>query len=345
MNRTIVHALLCLASTALFVPPHEALASQPTAATFGTALLPDDPQVSSQWHVSRIRLPQAWDLTQGSPEVVIAIVDSGVDPSHPDLAGKLLAGYNTADKNTRTADQYGHGTKMAGVAAARSNNGQGIAGVASLSPIMPLRVTDRAGRATSTAIAEGIVWAVDHGARVVNLSLEGVVRNAAIRTASEYAFRHGALVVAPSGNCGCFDPSPETPYILSVAATDEDDHLAPVSTTGAFVDIAAPGVNIPTTAMYGLYLGDSGTSLASAVVAGVAALMFSVNPALGPAEVTLLLEQTAVKLGEGPRSGNAGHGRVDAYAAVRAAAAYGADPSQAHVDAVSTGERDTLERR
>jgi thermitase len=289
---------------------------------FGPALLPNDPQFTSQWHLATIHAPQAWDITQGAPAAVIAIVDSGVDPHHPDLAGKLVPGYNSYDKSGNTADQFGHGTKMAGVAGARSNNGVGIAGVAGLSPIMPIRATDRAGRASSASIAKGIVWAVDHGARVVNISLQGVVKNAAIRTAAEYAFNHGALVVAPSGNCGCDEATPGSPFILSVSATDETDNAAYFSTTGAFVDISAPGANITTTTMYGLYLGDSGTSLASSVVAGVAALMFSANPALTPAVVKQLLQTTAFNPGGKGHDPRFGHGRVDAFAAVSAALAY-----------------------
>ena len=285
-------------------------------------------QQASAWHLAKIRAPQAWSLTPGSAEVVIAVVDSGVDPYHRDLAGKLVAGTNTNDKPAHTQDQFGHGTKVAGVVAARSNDGTGVAGVAGLSTIMPVRVTDRAGRAATANIAKGIVWAVDHGARVVNVSLDGVAGIAAVRTAAEYAFKHGVLVVAPSGNCGCVDPATETPYILSVSATDEADHVAALSTAGAFVDLAAPGVNIPTTAMYGLKVTDSGTSLASGVVAGVAALMFAANPALTPAVVTQLLEATAVNPGGRGRDPRIGHGRVDAFAAVSAAASYrGADVS------------------
>ena len=298
MTETLRNVLLCAVLAALWVPFGETWAAPR-----------DDPQLANSWHLKKIGLPKAWALSPGSPEVVVAIVDSGVDPHHPGLSGKLVAGFNTADKKNRTADQFGHGTKMAGVAS-----------VAGRSSIMPIRVTDRAGRATSAAIAQGIVWAVDHGARVVNLSLEGVVRNAAIRGAAEYAFNHGVLVVAPSGNCGCEDASAETPFILSVAATDENDRVATLSTTGPFVDLSAPGVNLTTTAMYGLYEDDTGTSLASAVVAGVAALMFSVNPALGPAEVTLLLQKTAVDFGGNRRATGAGTGRVDAFAAVSAAA-------------------------
>jgi subtilisin family serine protease len=292
---------------------------------------PDDPQYAQQWHLPKINAPQAWDLTRGSAEVVIAIVDSGVDPFHPDLAGKFVAGINTHphDKPANTADQFGHGTKMAGAAAALSNNGVGIAGLAPRARIMPIRVTDRAGSATAQSIAQGITWAADHGARVINVSMEGVIRNATVRSAAEYAFRHGALVVAPSGNCGCTDASSDTPYILSVSATDEHDRIVPSSTTGAFVDLAAPGENIPTTAMYGVYLSESGTSMASAVVAGVAALMVAANRDLTPAEVTELLQRTAVRPHGSGRDPRYGHGRVDAYAAVKAAADHrpGAHPA------------------
>jgi subtilisin family serine protease len=307
--------------------PTASCAAEMTAAfaargVFATALLPNDPQYSSQWHLARINAPKAWDLTQGAGGVVIAIVDSGVDPFHPDLAGKLVAGTNTLDRRASTADQFGHGTKMAGVAGAIGNNGVGIAGVAWKSPIMPIRAADRKGRATSASIAKGIVWAVDHGARVVNVSMDGVVRNAAIREAAEYAFNHGALVVAPSGNCSCTDPSAETPFILSVAATDENDRVIPSSTSGAFVDLSAPGDNILATTLFGLYGGESGTSMASAVVAGVAALMFSVNPELTPAAATELLQKTAVHPAGMGRDARYGHGRVDAFAAVGAAKAW-----------------------
>lgn len=286
------------------------------------SFVPNDPQYTSQWHLAQIRAPQAWTVSRGAPSAVIAIVDSGVDAHHPDLAGKLVAGLNTQDNSGATADQQGHGTKMAGVAAARSNNGVGIAGVAGDSPVMPMRATDRKGRATSATIAKAIVWAADHGARVVNLSLEGVIRSAAIREAAEYAYKHGALVVAPSGNCGCLSPVAETPYILSVGATDESDRVASFSTGGPFVDIAAPGTRIPTTAMFGLYVEDSGASVASAVVAGVASLMFAANPALTPEAAARILQETAFDPEHKGRDPYLGHGRVDAFAAVNAAKAW-----------------------
>lgn len=282
-------------------------------------------EVAGDWYVDKIHLPQAWQLTSGSPEIVIAIVDSGIDPHHPDLKGKLVAGYNAQEKNTNTSDQYGHGTKMAGVVAARVNQVVGTIGVARQSHIMPIRVTDRTGRARAATIASGLVWAVDHGARVINLSLEGVILNAEIRRAAEYAFRKGVLVVAPSGNCACVVNAEKSLFILSVAASDENDQLASLSTTGPFVSLLAPGVNITTTAMYGLHLADSGTSLASAVVTGVVALMLSVNPALSPDQLTKLLLETAANPAAGSNERGIGYRRVDAFAAVNAAKSYAQD--------------------
>ncbi len=289
---------------------------------FTPALTPDDPEYLGQWHLPLIGADQAWDLGQGSTNAVIAILDSGVDAAQPDFAGKLVAGYNTYNNTTDTSDAFGHGTEVTGVAAALTNNGVGVAGVAGDSPIMPVRVTDANGAATSASIANGIIWAADHGARVINLSFDGVVGNATITAAAEYATNHGVLVVAASGNCGCLDGQVETPYILSVSATDETDALAYFSSTGSYVDLSAPGTNIVTTAKFGLYLPDSGTSLASPVVAGVAAVMFGANSTLTPAAATELLETTAQDLGSAGYDTDFGYGRVDALAAVMAAINY-----------------------
>ena len=288
---------------------------------FEPALLPNDPQYASQWHLPQIQAPQAWDITQGSAAGVIAIVDSGVDPTHPELAGKLVPGYNFFDNNTNTADVTGHGTEVAGAAGAATNNSTGVAGVAGAAPIMPVRVTSATGSATAARIASGIIWAADHGARVINLSFNGMAGNATITSAAQYAHDHGALVVAAAGNCSCVDPTADNPYILSISATDEADGLAYFSSTGPLVDLAAPGNNIVTIGRFGAYTVDSGTSLASPVVAGVASLMFSANPSLTPALATQVLESTAVDLGAGGYDEGFGHGRVNALAAVSAAAA------------------------
>jgi subtilisin family serine protease len=289
---------------------------------FDPALVPNDTEYPSQWHLPQIQAPQAWDITQGSAGAVVAILDSGVEATHPDLVGKLVPGYNTYANSTDTSDAYGHGTEVAGATGALTNNGQGIAGVAGASPIMPVRVTDAAGRATSASIANGIIWATDHGARVINISFNGVAGNTTIQTAAEYAYNHGTLVVAASGNCGCLDSTPDNPFILSVSATDESDSSAYFSSIGPFVDISAPGTNIVTTAKYGLYTMDSGTSLASPVVAGVASLMFAANPALTPALAVQMLEATVVDPGGDGYDQSLGYGRVNAAAAVSYAAGY-----------------------
>lgn len=297
---------------------------------FDPAYVPNDPQYADQWHLAKILAPQAWDLLLASPGgATIAIVDSGIDPYHPDLSGKLVAGTNTYDGSANSADTYGHGTEVAGVAGAASDNAQGIASIAGRSPLMPVRVTDGAGRATSASIAAGIVWAADHGASVVNVSFNGIAGNATIRTAAEYAFNRGVLVVGAAGNCGCADPTADNPYILSVSATDEADGLAYFSSTGPSVDIAAPGTNILTTAMGGLYLADSGTSLASPLVAGVAAGMFTVNGSLTPSSAAQLLAATAVDLGTPGYDTLFGAGRVDAHAAIAAASTYVPPPDTA----------------
>jgi thermitase len=286
---------------------------------FEPALVPNDPQFAYQWHLPRVLAPDAWDTTQGAG-AVIAVLDSGVDASHPDLAGKLVAGYNTYSNNTTTSDQTGHGTEVAGAAGALTDNGEGVAGIAGAAPIMPVRVTDSRGRATSASLANGVVWAADHGARVVNLSFSNIAGDTTIRAAAEYAVNHGALVVAAAGNCGCVDPTPENPYILSVSATDENDAVASFSSTGPFVDLSAPGNNILTTERFGLYAAVSGTSLSSPIVAGVAGLMFAAKPTLTPALATQLLEETAA--GSGGYDPAFGYGRVDAFAALSAAAGY-----------------------
>lgn len=283
------------------------------------AFSPTDPQFLAQWHLPQIQAPDAWDTTQGIG-AVIAILDSGIDATHPDFAGKLVAGYNTYSNNSTTSDQYGHGTEVAGAAGALTDNGVGIAGVAGAAPIMPVRVTDSTGRATSASLANGIVWAADHGARIVNLSFSGVAGNTTIRTAAEYAVNHGTLVVAAAGNCGCVDSTPDNPFILSVSATDENDGVASFSSTGPFVDLSAPGSNILTTERFGLYGAVSGTSLSSPIVAGVAGLMVAANPALTPALVTQLLEETAV--GSGSYDPSFGYGRINASAAVSAAVGF-----------------------
>src|SRR5438874_860441 len=181
---------------------------------------PTDPYFADEWHLTKIMAPEAWTFTLGSSDLIIAFLDSGIDGMHPDLAAKLVAGYNTYDGNTLTADVYGHGTKVAGAGAAITDNAVGVAGVARANSIMPVRVTDTAGYAYYSTIANGLTWAVDHGARVMSISFAGVAGSSTIRGAAQYVNSNGGVVVAAAGNCGCVDSTAQNPYIISVSATD-----------------------------------------------------------------------------------------------------------------------------
>lgn len=292
---------------------------------FAPTMVPDDGSYASEWHLQKIGAPAAWDVAAGAADVIIAILDSGVDPHHPDLAAKLVPGYNFWDNNTNTADVYGHGTAVAGTAAAIGNNGIGVAGVAWQSRIMPIRVTSTTGYASTSAVANGLTWAVDHGARVMNVSFGGVAASSTITQAAKYVAGKGGVVVAAAGNCGCVDSTADNPYIISVSATDQRDALASWSSSGNYVDVAAPGVGILTTYNGGGYGSASGTSFSSPITAGVVALMASASPALTPPDIERLLKANADDLGTGGWDASFGFGRINAFRAVAAAA--GSSPS------------------
>jgi len=293
---------------------------------FPPDLTPNDPYYSYQWHLRKILAPEAWDITQGSPGIIVAVLDTGVDPTHPDLEENLVAGYNFYDLNTDTSDVYGHGTAVAGAAAAQGNNQIGVASPAWQVRVMPIRIASPDGYAYTSTIAQGLTWAADHGARVMNVSFSGVAGSSTIRNAAQYVQNKGGVVLAAAGNCGCFDYTSENPYILSVSATDQYDYLASFSSRGEYVDVSAPGVSIASTLDGGGYGYVSGTSFASPITAGVVALMLSINADLTPGEVERLLESTAVDLGTAGYDTSFGFGRVNAQQAVQAARDYNPVP-------------------
>ena len=284
------------------------------------ALIPNDPVYREQWHLARISAPQAWDVTTGSPGVVIGILDSGIDASHPDLASKLVPGWNFYDGNANTWDVTGHGTRVAGAAAAIGNNGVGVAGVALQSRIMPLRVTDSGGWAYYSTIASALTWGADHGVKVMNLSFGGIAGSSSIRQAAQYVRSRGGVVVAAAGNCYCFDGTADNAEVISVSSTGGADTLSEFSSRGNHVDLAAPGEGIRTTERGGGYSSVSGTSFSSPITAGVVALMMAVNPSLTPGRVEQLLEANTDDLGPAGWDPGHGFGRLNAFRAVRAAA-------------------------
>ncbi|WP_426161560.1 S8 family serine peptidase [Pseudoduganella sp. R-34] len=282
----------------------------------------NDPYLGSEWHIGKIGASAAWDKTQGG-NITIAILDSGVDASHPDFSGRLVAGYNTYDNNTNTADVCGHGTKAAGSAAAASNNAIGVAGVAGQARIMPVRIAyNNSGTcyAYFSTMASGVTWAADHGARVVNISYANVPTSSAVQSAANYLKGKGGLLFVSAGNYNRDEGFTPTDTMIPVSATDSADNRASFSSYGAFVALSAPGAGIYTTVQGGGYGAVNGTSFASPVAAAVAALVMSANPSLSADQVKSILFTTAVDLGTAGRDIYFGYGRVNASAAVAKAA-------------------------
>lgn len=288
----------------------------------------NDPYIGSQWHINKIGASSAWDSSLGSG-VTIAILDSGIESSHPDLKPNLVAGRNIYNNNTDVSDICGHGTAVAGAAAGAANNGIGVAGVAGSAKIMPLRIaywntTYKNCYASYSTIASGITYAADNGARVANASYARVAASSAILSAARYMKSKGGLVFVSAGNSNVDEKIAADPALVVVSSTTSSDARSSFSSYGSFVSLAAPGSGIWTTGLNGTYKSANGTSFSSPVAAGVAAMMMSARPDLGPDTIQSLLYSTAVDLGTAGRDIYYGYGRVNAGAAVAAAKNYGA---------------------
>ena len=268
--------------------------------------------------------PTAWDTTLGDPGVVIAVVDSGVDGSHVEFAGRMLAGKDFVNADNDASDDHGHGTNVAGIAAAGTDNTVGIAGIAQAS-ILPVKVLDSSNAGSWADIASGIIWAADNGADIINLSLAGATGSETLAAAVDYAHGQGALLIVAAGNAASSSPYYPAAYAqtLAVAATNETDVRWSLSNVGAHLDLSAPGDSILSTDWISgssdHYAVRSGTSQAAPHVSGIAALMLSANDLLSRDEVANLLKSTSVDLGVAGHDALYGEGRVDAAAAVQAA--------------------------
>jgi thermitase len=277
--------------------------------------IPNDPDFPSQWHLTKIGGPTAWDTTTGSGSITIAILDTGVDGTHADLAAKMVPGWNAWDNNSDTRDVYGHGTSVAGAATAAGDNFTGVSSVSWNTRIMPMRISDTAGYSTYSVVANALIWAADHGARVANLSYS-FTNSATVKSAAQYFQQKGGVVVMSSGNNATFDPTADNPYVLTVSATNAYDGITSWSNTGNNVDLSSPGESILTTANGGGYRWASGTSFSAPIVAGVAALVLSANPSLSASQVQNILKSSADDLGSSGWDATYGSGRVNAAAAV-----------------------------
>lgn len=289
-----------------------------------TAATPNDQYfvAGTQPYLDTVRLPQAWDLSKGSTSQVVAVVDTGVDGGHPDLQGVTVEGYNALTGTVVAAgtnsDDNGHGSMVAGIAAANTDNGIGVAGAAWTARVMPVKVLRSDGRGYDSDIAAGIMWAADHGATIVNLSLGGPANSAVLHDAVNYATDRGALVVAAAGNYGSdLSVYPAAfPEVLAVGATDKTGSLTYFSSWGEHLDVAAPGFDIVSTGLNQGYVIGDGTSFAAPIASGVAALVRTAYPSWTPAQVMAQLRSTARDAGPWGIDPYYGYGVLDAYHAV-----------------------------
>jgi len=290
----------------------------------------EESYAGQQWWLDLINAPNGWNISTGIDQTIVAVIDSGVSTTHPDLAGRLLPGYNAVDGSSDASDIDGHGTHVAGIIAAQ-DNGLGTVGVAMGVMILPIRVVDGAGDIDVADEIEAIYWAVDNGADVINLSLGAEEYIQAEREAIQYAYNNGVVVVAAAGNAfnqvsypGNYDE------VIAAGALRADGYPAPFTSRITRVDVAAPGESIFSPgwdSFYGDYWDDvfysdntavSGTSFSSAIVAGAAALIKSVDPTAGVEHIRSLLKNTATNTGGPELEAGSGAGQVNIEAALRA---------------------------
>jgi len=289
------------------------------------ALTPNDTYYAAyQWDMPMIHAPTAWDTTTGSASVTVAVVDTGVDSTHPDLSGKVVAGYNFVANSTNTTDDQSHGTFVSSIIAANSNNGAGIAGVCWACKIMPVKVLDSTGSGSSYNVAAGIDWAVAHGAQVINLSLGASSGVSALQTSVDNAWAAGVIVVAASGNSNgpVLYPAAYS-NAIAVGSVNSSGVKSSFSSYGPELDLMAPGETV-IGALCGChgystgYATGSGTSFATPHVAGVVGLMISAG-ITDKNQIVSRLKSTATDIGAAGFDNLTGWGIVNAASAVAAA--------------------------
>jgi len=342
-------------------------------------LIPNDPGWVNQWGPAKIGAPVAWSVVTGTPDVVVAVLDSGIQLGHEDLSDNLWInpgeipdngsdddGNSKVDdfwgwhfyhkwawdgekytylpwEDNQVADDNGHGTHVAGIAGAEINNGVGVAGMAGGSRLMTVKVLDQYGNGWYSDLAQGIVYAVDNGARIINLSLGGAPSSQTLQEAVDYARARGVLVVAATGNDGGAVLYPAAcEHVLAVAATDQSDARASFSNHGPQVDVAAPGVDIYSTWPWvGGYFTKSGTSMATPHISGLAALIRGARPHLAVEQVTGIITTTAADVNVATFPGwdeYLGWGRVEAGEALSATVHAGNLPLAASRPRLLVGE-------
>jgi len=327
-RRALLPALLVLAA-----------AASAAAAPF----VPNDPfYASHEWYGNVLGLPEAWSYSRGAADVILAVLDTGVMADTPDLAGRLLTPLSSTGVPPMDGTANHHGTWVASSVAMGVDNGIGGAGVGNFT-ILPITVTDAFGHNTSYDVAQGIRMAADAGARVINISLSTLTYGQ-LDDAAAYARSKGALTFVAAGNSNAYHPLTDYEYLIFVSGTDRDDHRWDDGTLGSswgpYIDLAAPAVDILVADPHNANLPSGygthyGTSFASPLAAGAAALAWSIHPDLTPEQVLDLLTSTAVDLGEPGRDEVFGYGRIDVAAV--AAGAYAMSPEPTTLALVAAG--------
>lgn len=290
-----------------------------------------------QWYFDKLKIPTAWDVTTGSP-VTIAIIDTGADLTHPDLSARLwtnpreiaangsdddgngyiddVHGYNFVSKNANLTDRHGHGTGVSSVIAAATNNRTGIAGVNQQARLMILKSLDQAGGGEYKNVTQAVRYAVDNGAKLINMSFGATAKDADLEAAINYAASRNVIIVAAAGNAGdneVYYPA-ASEHVISVGSVGKTNKRSSFSNYGAGLDIVAPGEGILMAEPDGDYVSGAGTSFATALVTGVVSLATAVNPGLTPDQAENLLHSTAVQIGSSVPNSQYGYGLADAAA-------------------------------
>jgi thermitase len=281
-------------------------------------VFPNDTNFGSQYGLFRIHAPQGWEISTGSTTVTIAIIDSGIDAFHPDLITKVLPGIDYIDGDNIPQDEYGHGTHVAGIAAAASNNSIGVSGVSWGAQILPVRVLNAVGDGNYANLSAGIIWSVDHGAQIINLSLGGTLPNNTLKIAVDYAINHGVMLIAAAGNdaSGNLRYPARYPSVIGVGSTNSIDQRSGFSNQGTGLDLVAPGEAIFSTNPGGGYGNRTGTSMSTPYVSGLAAILWGMSGMPGSQRVESIMEQSALDLGTPGWDAEYGFGLIQMDAAL-----------------------------